>query len=221
MAARAELRAPRGGTVLRIFRRAGEAVDGTPATPVLEIADVSTLEVRADATAADLVRLAPGATATIAFDALPDVTATGTVVIVAPAVDAATALGQVRIAVAPAKDAKLVVGLTATATVTLESHDAVVVPRTALRRGLGGADEVVVCEGSPAKAAVTEVEVGARSDDVAEIVSGLEAGARVVVDHALGIEDEQPLNEGGVDEEAETGAGTASAKGSAAASGKE
>lgn len=223
MAARAELRAPRGGTVLRVFRRAGEAVDGTPATPVLEIADVSTLEIRADATAADLVKLAAGATASIAFDALPDVTATGTVVIVAPAVDAATALGQVRIAVAPAKETRLVVGLTATATVTLEAHDAVVVPRTALRRGLGGADEVVVCEGSPAKAAVTEVEVGARTDDVAEIVSGLEAGARVVVDHALGIEDEQPLSEGGAEAGAEAGDGEASAKasGSAAASGKE
>jgi macrolide-specific efflux system membrane fusion protein len=213
MAARAELRSQRAGTVLRIFRRAGEAVDGTPTTPVLEIADVSTLEVRADATAADLVKLAQGATAAITFDAVPDVTATGKVVIVAPAVDPTTALGQVRIALVIDDSKRLVVGLTATATVTLAAHDAVVVPKTALRRGLSGADEVVVCEGSPAKAAVKEVTVGTRTDEIAEIVEGLEAGEKVVVDHALGIEDDQPLDDGG-------GAGEGSGKGSGEGSGK-
>lgn len=219
MAARAELRSPRAGTVLRVFRQAGEAVDGTPTTPVVEIADVSTLEVRADATAADLVKLAPGATASITFDAVPDVTATGKVVIVAPAVDPATALGQVRVAVVGDDSKRLVVGMTATATVTLATHDAVVVPKTALRRGLSGADEVVVCEGSPAKAAVTEVTVGTRTDTVAEIVEGLEAGQRVVVDHALGIEDEAPLDTGedtahGAEKTVGSGSGSVAEKGS-------
>jgi membrane fusion protein, heavy metal efflux system len=182
--------------VLRIFRRGGEAVDGTPQTPVMEIADVSMLELRADAAARDLARLTAGTSATVAFDAMADTTATGTLVVVAPAVDPATALGQVRLALAPVAETRLVVGQTATATITLAAHDAVVVPPTALRRSGRGADEVVVCVGDPAKAEVREVEVGTRLPDAVELSTGVAAGDRVVIDHALGLSDGQPLEEG-------------------------
>jgi RND family efflux transporter MFP subunit len=195
--ARADLRAPRAGTVLRIFRRAGEAVDGTPATPVLEIADVSVLELRCDAPAADLVRLASGTPATVAFDALPGMTVAGKIVAVAPAVDPASALGEVRVALEPKSDGShLVVGLSGAATVALAPRHAVVVPIGALRRGLSGADEVVKCEGVPPRAAVAEVTVGMRLSDVAEITKGLTAGERIVVDRALGIEDGRALDDG-------------------------
>ena len=57
---RAIVRSPLKGVVVRIFRRPGELVDGTPATPIVEVADASRLELDADATASDLVRLRKG-----------------------------------------------------------------------------------------------------------------------------------------------------------------
>src|SRR5262249_37027598 len=58
---RATVRSPIAGVVVRLLRRPGELVDGTPATPVVEVADPTQLELVADATASDLVRLARGA----------------------------------------------------------------------------------------------------------------------------------------------------------------
>src|SRR6185369_9161785 len=58
---RATVRSPIAGVVVRLLRRPGELVDGTPATPVLEVADPSVLELVSDTTASDLVRIAKGA----------------------------------------------------------------------------------------------------------------------------------------------------------------
>ncbi|MBK9032419.1 MAG: efflux RND transporter periplasmic adaptor subunit [Myxococcales bacterium] len=193
-AARAVLRAPRAGTVLRVFRRSGEAVDGTPATPIVEIADVATLELRAEISAPDLVRLALGQAATVTLDALPDQPLAAVIAMVAPAIDPATGLGEVRLTLAaPPAGTRLIVGLTGTATVALGAHDGLVVPLAALRRGASGGDELVVCAGEPLAAVVTEVTVGVRQGGVAEITAGLAVGDRVVVDHALGLDDGQPL----------------------------
>jgi multidrug efflux system membrane fusion protein len=56
-----------------------------------------------------------------------------------------------------------------------------------------GEDEVVTCAGGTAH--VHKVTVGAREGDRVSILDGLKAGDRVVVDHALGLEEGQPLVE--------------------------
>ncbi len=61
-AAMARLRAPIGGTVLRVIARAGERV---PTDGVLEMADLSAIDVVADVFETDLARLRPGAPAEI------------------------------------------------------------------------------------------------------------------------------------------------------------
>lgn len=53
-----ELRAPRGGVVLRLWKRMGESVDGTTATPVAEVADLSLLELGAQVPTGAMARLA-------------------------------------------------------------------------------------------------------------------------------------------------------------------
>ena len=53
--ARRELRAPHAGVVLHVWKRVGESVDGTTATPVAEVADVAMLELRAQVPPAALV----------------------------------------------------------------------------------------------------------------------------------------------------------------------
>src|SRR5256712_1653064 len=50
----ADLRAPFDGVVVRVFRRPGEAVDGTPATPVIQVAATTGAPVAAEATAEKL-----------------------------------------------------------------------------------------------------------------------------------------------------------------------
>ena len=76
---RAAVTSPLAGTVVKVFRRPGELVDGTPGTPIVEIADPSRLELVADTTASDLVRARVGQPAVITVGALPATSWTGAV----------------------------------------------------------------------------------------------------------------------------------------------
>jgi membrane fusion protein, heavy metal efflux system len=184
---RARVRSPIAGTVVRLLKHAGELVDGTPATPLAEVADPAELELRGDAAAADLVRLAEGQPAEVRLDALPDTPFPAKVLFVAPAIDPAGAVGWVRFSLAPGDAVHPRLGLAGQARVALTVRTALTVPATALRRGAGGETEVVVCAGDKAK--VAPVKVGATQGDKAEIVSGITAADRVVVDHALNLQD--------------------------------
>ncbi len=189
-AGRAHVKAPIDGVVVRLYRHAGELVDGTPATPIAEIADPSRLELKADVAASDLVRVADGAPVTIRLDAVPGETLKGAVVFVSPAVDPATSLGVVRASIQPpvAGAVHLVFGLSGSIELPVAGRPgAVVVPAVAVRRSPEGAEEVVVCGG--AVASVRPVTVGGHAGELVEITAGLKAGERVVTEHVLGLED--------------------------------
>jgi RND family efflux transporter MFP subunit len=186
--ARRELRAGRAGVVLHVHRKVGESVDGTAATPVAEIADVSVLELHAQATPAALRPLRDGMAASVRVTG-DDAAVAGTVVRVAPAVDPAIQLGLVRVALAASEGVK--VGTAATAQITIAERPGIRVPAGAVRRSLVGEDEVVVCDGAVAR--VRKVAVGRRAADAIEIKDGLRIGDRVVIDHVLGLADGQAL----------------------------
>jgi RND family efflux transporter MFP subunit len=187
--ARRELRAPFAGVVLHVFKRAGESVDGTTATPVVEIADTSALEVRAQLPSSALIGVREGMSARVE---LPGMTTpvTAKVARVAPAVDPATLLQTVRLSLDGAQS--VAVGSPATASITLATRPGVIVPATAIRRSLVGADEIVVCDAGTAR--VRAVQVRPHDAQSTEVLSGLKAGEQIVVDHALGLEDGQPLS---------------------------
>jgi RND family efflux transporter MFP subunit len=197
--ARQELRAPHAGVVLHLFRRTGESVDGTTATPVAEVADLSVLEVRAQVPPAVLVKLQDDLAAHVRVLGT-DAEVPGTVERVAPAVDPTTLLGSVRVTLGPTPKPPPV-GTAATARIVISHRPGVVVPPTALRRSAVGSDEVVVCEGGVAK--VRTVTIGQRGDAVVEITSGLKAGEQIVVDHVLGLDDGQALGGSGAGPKAE------------------
>jgi RND family efflux transporter MFP subunit len=192
---RAKLVAPIDGEVTKVMGRIGDLVDGTPATPVVVIDDLETLELHIDTPAADLVKLREKAPAELRLDALPGVAFRGEVAAISPAVDPATALGTTRVAfdASNADLARVRIGLAGGATIMLGERPGVtVVPATAVRRSLEGAHEVVVC--SPdATAAVRDVTTGARDRDVVEISAGVAPGDLVVVDHVIGLEDGTPI----------------------------
>jgi hypothetical protein len=119
------------------------------------------------------------------------------VVRVAPAVDPATLLGLVRLRIVATNAgdvAQIKVGTSAIARVAIAKRQGLLVPAAALRRSLVGADEVVTCDHG--KAHVKTVVVGNRTENGVEIKAGLESGDQIVIDHALGLEDEQPLEAG-------------------------
>src|SRR5262249_1182318 len=155
-------------------------------SPVAEVADLSVLEIHAQVTPTVLAPIRDGMAATARALGV-DATLEATVVRVAPAVDPATMLGTVRLAIGPkSADGKgLKVGAAATAQVVIARRPGLRVPASALRRSIAGADEAVVCEGSVAR--IRGVTVGRRIDGDVEIASGLKSGEQVVVDHVLGL----------------------------------
>lgn len=179
--ARAVVRAPVDGAIVRVLRRSGELVDGSPATPVVEIADPAALEFLASASPADLVVLHRDQLATVRFDALPGHVFDATVRAVSPAIDAVTGLGSVRLTLRVDR-VRPPLGLFGVASVTIGSHVGLRVPADALR-GAGDGAEVVVCDGVHAR--VRRVETGVREGNRVEIVTGLTGGETVVSGDAV------------------------------------
>jgi len=198
--ARRELRAPRAGVVLHLWKRVGESVDGTTTTPVAEIADLSILELHAQVSTGAMARLSDKQPATVHVIGLPAMLP-ASVVRVAPAVDPATLLGGVRLAIDPKAEGitGVKVGSAATARIVIATRPGVVVPETALRRSTVGADEVVVCDGNLAR--ISAVAIGQRGEHGVEITDGLKPGERIVVDHVLGIENGQALTAAAKDDD--------------------
>jgi RND family efflux transporter MFP subunit len=191
--ARAQVRAPLAGTVVKVMRGTGELVDGTPSTPIVEVANTSTLELGCDVASSDLVRINEGSDAAVHLDALPEQTIGGKVVRIAPTVDPTTSLGRVRVELAPSRALKsrLHLGMAGGATLAAGQHSALVVPPSALRRSQDGRDQVVACAHREHEvvARVKDVSVGVRGDSWVEISRGLTSGTLVVVDRSLGLED--------------------------------
>ena len=190
---RAVVKAPFDGVVLKVLRRAGELVDGTPATPVAQIADVSQLELVADVPAQDLVRLVRGARATFSFPGLPGAALSGLVSMVAPSVEKTTGLGTVRITLQPSGAKLPPVGLFGAARIDRgEERAALFVPSAAVRSVVGSEGEVVVC-GADHLLHVVKVHVGATLGGQVEIQGELLPTAQVAVAPVLGLNDQDPL----------------------------
>ncbi len=197
---RATVRSPLDGVVLRLFRKTGELVDGTPAIPIVEVGDPTHLEMVTSATAGDLVRLHVGDAATLDLPALPALRFSGTVAAVSPAVDRATGLGVVRVTLNVAAGAAPPIGVTGTAFISSGAKRiATLVPTTALRAAVGPDAEVVICGGDgharvvhvrPGVVVAGRVEVRAAGDGG---VPPMAAGASVAVDPVLGLIDGDTL----------------------------
>lgn len=186
---RATVHSPLKGVVLKVHRKSGELVDGTPATPVVEIADTSELELVANVPAQDLVRLRRGAAATLKFAAMPEHEFKASVARVAPSVDRTTGIGTVRIAIARSDAVSPPVGTFGVAHVESgQPHPATLVPKAAVRSVVGGEGEVVVC-GVDHVAHVRKVIPGSTLGGLVEVRGEIGPGDRVAVEPVLGLSD--------------------------------
>jgi len=183
----ADLRAPFDGVVVRVIRRAGDTVDGSPATPVVEVAAPTPVQVAADATQEALRVVAPGQRAEITTRDGETAPRPAKVIRVARAVDSTTGAGEVRLALGDS-NASLVLGASVSIRIAVrEKANVLTIPAAALRRGPDGSAQAVVVDG--AKASVRAIAVGITDRDRLEITSGLKAGESVVVDDPVGLTD--------------------------------
>lgn len=191
MLERAHVTSPIDGVVTRVLRQAGELVDGTSLTPILEVADPSELEVLTSASPADLIALRPLATARVELPAVPGIGFDATVRSVAPAIDPVTSTGAVRFALVLAPDGPHPpLGVLARVRVVVATHEALTVPLDALRGSTEGRSEVLVCADGAVHART--VTVGARAER-AEILDGLDGTESIVVSGVIGIDNDTPL----------------------------
>ena len=183
--ARAHVASPISGQVVKRFVGVGEQVDGTPAQPLLEIANVDRVEMAAHVAADDLSKVRVGQRAELVSDAWPERHFEGEVIAISPAVDPATNAALVRLRVANPERA-LKVGMFAQARIALaEKKGVLVVPPAALSKTEDGAAVYVV---TGEEATRTKVELGLETKDAVEIVSGVKEGQKVLASgvHGLG-----------------------------------
>lgn len=171
---RTEVKAPFAGEI-----SARNAVIGAVATaagaPMFSIIRDGALELRAEITEADMLRLRVGQKANLRLVGVAE-PLTGTVRLIEPAIDAATRLGKARIVVdAPER---LRSGMFAEAEIIVANRDTLAVPVTAI--GSDGSTPTVmrVVDGIVERVPVT---LGIRDSGWVEIVSGLSAQDQVVM----------------------------------------
>lgn len=185
--ARTQITSPLNGIVVKRFVSNGEQVDGTGAQPIIEVANISELDLSGNLPAPSLAKVHIGEIIPITSDAFPGKTFTGRVIAISPSVDPATNVGSIRIRIAnPGHELKL--GMFLNAQVPIETHvNALTVPPQSIYHDETGKTQVYVVQGDTAKA--SDVEVGIQTPDRVEILSGVKAGDTVILTGGYGLGD--------------------------------
>lgn len=165
----------------------GQASAGTPGTvsrpggtQFIVLDDVDRFEVVVPFEEADATKIAPNQRVDVRFDAIADLSRSGTVVSVSPSAISLSGVISYYVTVALNEgDARLRNGLTAqAAVVTEELRDVLVVPSAAVRRQ-GNQSTVTLLR--PDGPRIVPFQPGAVGDDTTQVLSGLTAGDEVVV----------------------------------------
>ena len=187
LSSRAVIRAPFAGTVVHRFLSVGEQVDGSSGQPVVELANIDTLELLGTVPAAHLAQIRVGEDFPFETSATPGIKFTGRVVSILPAVDPATNNGGIRIRIANPKHL-LKLGMFITLNVPLkQGGPRLVVPRQAIYPDETGAPHVYRLQSEQVEA--VSVELGVQTKDVAELLSGVREGDTVVLTGGYGLRD--------------------------------
>lgn len=186
---RVAITAPQDGVVTEIVARQGAQV--MPGTPLMKIADLSTVWVLIDVPEGQASSIHIGGTARAEFPAIPNRSFTGQIDYLYPSLDSQTRTLQARLVFDNA-DAALKPGMygkvqlsSGTAVSTLQ------VPSEAVIR-TGGRNIVLVAE-AEGRYHPVEVTLGAESRDRITVIAGLSAGQRVVTSGQFLIDSEASL----------------------------
>jgi HlyD family secretion protein len=174
MLSRTEVKAPVAGRIVARNARIG-AIATAAGQPMFVITRDAALELRADVSETDLLRLAPGQTAQLRAVGRAG-TLSGTVRLVEPSIDPVTRLGRVRISVDDTGEA-LRTGMFVEAEIIAAEHDALAIPVTAIGASPEGSTVMRVAGGMVERVVV---KTGIRDGGLVEITDGLAAGDTVV-----------------------------------------
>ncbi len=182
------IRAPFSGMLG--FRNISEGTLVTPNTVITTLDDISTIKLDFNIAEVFFAQLQPGLTVTANSIVYRGRAFEGVVQNIGSRIDEVTRSVQVR-AVIDNSDRVLRPGMLLTVGLTLNERDTVVVPEAALVPSQGRQYVFVVDEESIARR--VEVEVGRRRPGLAEIVSGLVPGQRVVTEGIAQVRPGQPV----------------------------
>jgi macrolide-specific efflux system membrane fusion protein len=176
------IRSPIRGIVASVSTQEGETVAASFAAPTfVTVVDLTRLEVQAYVDETDIGRIEVGQRARFRVDTWPDEPFEGRVTAIRPTAEVRDNVVNyvTLIRIDPGSERVLRPEMTATIDILLEGREqAVAIPNAALRRDAAGPWVLV-----PAGAGVErrDIEVGFRGSDFTEVMSGLDAGERVVL----------------------------------------
>jgi len=179
---RTVVRAPKAGTVALL--RAKEGDMAAPNVPLALIVEMDEVIVTLEVVEPDYVRLEEGMAASIKPTALPDTTRSGKITMRSPVIDPLTRTASVEVTV-DNEDHLLRPGMTAEVGIELERRkDVVMVPAQAvmMTTSTDEAREAEVFVIDDGKVQRQEIQLGKRYGDRIEVVAGVAAGVRVVLE---------------------------------------
>ena len=189
-----EIRAPFAAVVSERHVEKGSWVSA--GSPVFRLVAADRLKAQAAVTSTDRLRIRLGNPATFHTDALRDVAFPAQLRFLGQEADAATATFLVEAEIDPraaeADPDSLLAGLQGTLKVVLATHEGLLVPRTAVLSTSAGSHVFVIEDGRAAKRAVDLDVVDGRR---AAVLSGLQAGDRLVVQGQHRLADGQAVEE--------------------------
>lgn len=177
------LTSPIAGTVVAVNAEVGQVVAGGGSGPVVVVIPSGGYELQAEFSEADAIKISVGDKASVTFDALAGLTATGVVEEVdAMATESSNLITYgVRIAIDDAPQ-EVREGMTATVAVTVaEETDVLWAPSSAITRMAGQSTVTVRKDGVDT---VTPVKVGLVGDRGTVVTSGVQAGDQLVINTA-------------------------------------
>ena len=178
----AQIKAPFDGVVLSTQGREGEIVDAF--TPVVDLADPTSLQIAVELSAQDFGQVQLGQEATIVFTAYPADQITGKVVYM-PSLEAGSdpqapaTLRTVRLDFTPPAGKVLELGAMANVQIVTQKKDGVLTLPNGAIRTAGGRTFVSLVTPTGHRQEM-DVEVGIANDTDTEIVNGLEEGQKVI-----------------------------------------
>lgn len=185
---RTEVVAPVAGEVVARNAQVG-SIASAAGQPMFTLMRDGALELRVELAERDLIRVAPGQSASLRIAGSPR-TIAGTVRLVEPTVDKTSRLGHARIRLD--EPGVLIAGMFADAEILVARHMSLSVPVTAVSTGADGTTVMRVdAEGRVSR---TRVETGIRDSGLVEIVSGLAGGDRVVTKAGAFVRDGDRVN---------------------------
>ncbi len=183
------LRSPADGVVIEMMARAGMRL--MPGAPLFQIADLSNVWIVASVFEQDLGLLRPGQSAAVSVTAYPGRTFTGEVTFVYPTIEPETRTARIRIEL-PNEAGLLKPDLYGTVEIGAgENVAAVAIPESAVLDS--GTRQAVLIDLGGGVFEPRQVELGLRGDGYVEVLKGLAAGQRVVVNGNFLIDAESNL----------------------------